>query len=213
MGNGSKIATTAAISEPTNMVPVVSMVTDTMSGRRSPQDSKAASIPCKAALICNTSWQVSTMIRSTFPAISPSACSRKPSRIVSNSMWPRVGNLVVGPMDPATNRGFSGVLYSSATSRASCAARRLSSKAWSSSPYSARTMEAAPNVSVSITSQPTSKNCRCTAWTASGRVITKFSLQPSKSRPPKSSAVRPWSWRLVPVAPSNTKTGRVGPWM
>ena len=30
---------------------------------------------------------------------------------------------------PATNRGFSGVLYSSATSRASWAARRLSSKA------------------------------------------------------------------------------------
>ena len=158
IGNGSRIDTTAAMSVPTSIVPVVSMVTDTISARRSPEASNASSMPCSAALICSTSWQVSTMNRSTSPAINPSACSRKESRIVSKSMCPRVGSLVVGPMDPATKRGFSGVLNSSAISRASSAARLLSSKALSSRPYSARTIEAAPKVSVSITSQPTSRN-------------------------------------------------------
>ena len=208
IAKGSRIATTAAMSEPTSIVPVVSIVTDTMIGRRWPLAAKASSIPCRAALICSTSWQVSTMNRSTSPAISPSACSRKEARRVSKSMWPRVGSLVVGPIEPATKRGFWGVLQASATSRASSAARLLIAKACSSSPYSASTTEAAPKVSVSITSQPTSRNWRCTACTASGRVNTRFSLQPSRAGPPKSSAVRAICWSEVPVAPSNTSTGR-----
>ncbi len=39
-----------------------------------------------------------------------------------------------------------------------------------------------------------------------GGVSTRTSLQPSSSGPPKSSASRPRSWRLVPMAPSNTTT-------
>ena len=93
------------MSDPKSIVPVVSIVTETMIGRRSLAFKNAHSIPCKAALICRTSWQVSTIKRSTSPANSPSACSWKESRIVSNAMCPSVGNFVVGPMDPATKRG------------------------------------------------------------------------------------------------------------
>jgi hypothetical protein len=47
-------------------------------------------------------------------------------------------------------------------------------------------MEVPPKVSVSITSAPASKKPRWTLATASGLVITKYSLQPSYSGPPKS---------------------------
>ena len=55
MAKGSRIATTAAISDPTNIVPVVSIVTETIKGRRWPVTLKASSIPSRAALICSTS--------------------------------------------------------------------------------------------------------------------------------------------------------------
>ena len=110
IGKGSRIDTTAAMSEPTNMVPVASIVTLTISGRRWPVLLKAASMPCSAALIWRTSWQVSTINRSTFPARRPSACSAKEAFMVSKSTCPKVGNFVVGPMEPATKRGFSGVV-------------------------------------------------------------------------------------------------------
>src|SRR5262245_19865174 len=38
----------------------------------------------------------------------------------------------------------------------------------------------------------------------SGRVITRFSLQPSRCGPPKSAAVRWRDWMAVPIAPSRT---------
>ena len=65
----------ALISDPTNMVPKDSIVTETIIGRRSPFLAKTSSIPFKAALICRTSWQVSTMNKSTPPSNNPSACS------------------------------------------------------------------------------------------------------------------------------------------
>ncbi len=71
-------------------------------------------------------------------------------------MCPSVGNFVPGPMEPATQRGRSGVENSSRTEQASSAARRVSSRARSASPYSARTTDVEPKVSVSTTSQPTS---------------------------------------------------------
>ena len=40
--------------------------------------------------------------------------------------------------------------------------------------------------------------------TASGLVTSKFSLQPSNRRPPKSSSMRFWTCKLVPIAPSKT---------
>ena len=104
---------------------------------------------------------------------------------------PEKPRFVAGSMGPTTKRGFTGVLNSSTISLASSAARLFSSKALSSRPYSASTIDAAPKVSVSMTSQPTSRNWRCTALTASGLVTARFSLQPSRSGPPKSSAVSP----------------------
>ena len=86
--------------------------------------------------------------------------------------------------------GRSGVEKSSAAPRASAAAARLSSRTRWAWPYSASTGAKAPKVSVSTTSQPTSKNDRWIWSTASGRVTTSSSLQPSRSGPPKSSAVR-----------------------
>src|SRR6185437_8093004 len=71
-------------------------------------------------------------------------------------------------MLPATQRGRSGVAYSSASRRASAAAATFSSRARSARPYSASTTENAPKVSVSMTSTPTSRNDRCSRSTASG---------------------------------------------
>ena len=73
-------------------------------------------------------------------------------------------------------------------------------------------MEAAPKEFVSMTSQPDSRNWRWTSFTASGRVMTRFSLQPSSNAPPKSSALRSCFCRDVPVAPSKTRTGRSDEW-
>src|SRR5882672_8618786 len=70
--------------------------------------------------------------------------------------------------------------------------------------YSAKSTGVPLNELVSITSQPTSRNPLCTFSTASGLVIRRFSLQPSKRRPPKSSRVRFWTCKLVPIAPSKT---------
>src|ERR1051325_10631622 len=70
--------------------------------------------------------------------------------------------------------------------------------------YSAKSTGVPLNELVSITSQPTSRNAAWTFSTASGLVTSRFSLQPSKRGPPKSSSVRFWTCRLVPIAPSKT---------
>ena len=64
---------------------------------------------------------------------------------------------VVGPMDPATKRGLSGVLAASASRLASPAASRLMRRASCCSPYSASTTDVAPKVSVSRMSAPASR--------------------------------------------------------
>ena len=40
---------------------------------------------------------------------------------------------------------------------------------------------------------------------SSGRVRTRFSLQPSSSGPPKSAAFSFFAWMSVPIAPSSTR--------
>src|ERR1044072_3303395 len=70
--------------------------------------------------------------------------------------------------------------------------------------YSAKSTGVPLNDLVSTTSQPTSRKPSWTFSTASGLVTSRFSLQPSKRRPPKSSNVRFWTCRLVPIAPSKT---------
>ena len=125
MGKGSRMVTTAAVSAPTNMAPVVSMVTDTITGNRRPTAAMASSRPWRPALICNTSWQVSSSSRSTPPSINPLACRAKSARSWSKSTWAKLGSLVVGPMDPATKRGFPSPLNSLAVSAANSAPRLL----------------------------------------------------------------------------------------
>ena len=65
--------------------------------------------------------------------------------------------LVVGPMEPATKRGFAAVENSSAALRASSPARRLISCALSPRPYSARTSGVPPKELVSMMSEPASQ--------------------------------------------------------
>ena len=72
-------------------------------------------------------------------------------------MCPSDGSLVVGPIDPATNRGLSLVENCCATSRASCPAFTLISRTRSGSSNSDSTMRDPPNVLVSTMSQPTFK--------------------------------------------------------
>ena len=96
----------------------------------------------------------------------PGPCCRPPSGAVRR---PRTRRPAAGPAGPPA---------------------RLSSRARSARPYSARTTEEAPKVSVSITSTPTSRKERCSRSTASGSRHTRSSLQPSSSGPPKSSGPR-----------------------
>ena len=78
----------------------------------------------------------------------------------------------------------------------------------------------APKVAVSTASTPTAKNASCMPAMTSGRVRQSISLQPSRSAPPKSSAVRSRPWTYVPNAPSKTTTrsghgvevGLAAPW-
>ena len=79
IGNGFNALTTAAMSLPSNMVPVVSMVTLTkigMSFTVRPDCASASMHALMAHFTCNKSWHVSIMKQSTPPSINPSACSQ-----------------------------------------------------------------------------------------------------------------------------------------
>jgi hypothetical protein len=139
-------------------VPEVSIVPDTTTGRRTPASANVSSTAIRAAFVLPVSWQVSMMRRSIPPSSNPRACSRK-VHTSSAKVMPPVTEiaLVVGPIDPATNRGFAGVEASRAASTASSAANRLSVRASASSPYSASTSGVPPKVSVSIMSAPAAR--------------------------------------------------------
>ena len=108
-------------------------------------------------------------------------------------------------MEPATKRGFPGLENSSAACRASAAACWFSSCASAASPYSPSTSGVPPKLSVSTMSDPASRYFRWTSSTTSGRVRTRFSLQPSSDAPPKSAAERLRCCSMVPIAPSSTR--------
>ena len=143
---------------PPSMVPEVSMVPDTTSGRRVPASSNTLSAAIRAALVLRVSWQVSMNSRSTPPSSRPRICSAKVATS-SEKVMPPVTEIarVVGPTEPATKRGLSGVESSRAASTASSAARRLSARASASRPYSASTSGVPPKVSVSMMSAPASR--------------------------------------------------------
>ncbi len=143
---------------PASMVPMGSIVPDTITGIFSPRACASSSIASSAALMLRVSWQVSTKRMSAPPSSSASACWWKAWRSWSNVTPPvTVMALVVGPIEPATQRSRSGVENSSAACRASSAARRLSSLVWASRPYSASTIEVLPNESVSMMSAPAAR--------------------------------------------------------
>ena len=94
-------------------------------------------------------------------------------------MWPRVGSLVPGPIEPSTQRGRAGVAQRSAAARAILADASDSSAIRSAIPYSPRLPRLAPNELVVTQSAPASKYASWILVTMSGRVTFRISLQPS----------------------------------
>ena len=79
IGKGRRALTTALISDPKSIVPVVSIVTETRIGISRtvfPAASSASKHAVTAHLICKRSWHVSIMKQSAPPSIKPRACSR-----------------------------------------------------------------------------------------------------------------------------------------
>ena len=70
-GSASSVVTAAAMSLPTSIVPVVSMVTVQKIGTSRPSSAIASRAALMAILTCRMSWQVSMFRQSTPPAIRP----------------------------------------------------------------------------------------------------------------------------------------------
>ncbi len=157
MPSGSSAVSAAPTSEPSSMVPVVSTVMCTISGRSTPAARMARLAPSTAALVCSRSWLVSTSTASMPPSTMAETWVAYASRRSAYGRWPSVGSLVPGPTLPRTQRGWSGVLYASADSRAIRAAASASSPIRSGMSYSFRADRLAPKVFVSTQSTPTSK--------------------------------------------------------
>src|SRR5215831_2130529 len=77
-------------------------------------------------------------------------------------------------MEPATKRGFSGVVYLSHAARARRAAATFSSRVLGSIPHSRRRCGVDWKVHVSTTSQPTARNDSWIDWMISGLVRTRW---------------------------------------
>lgn len=73
MPSGSSAVSAAPISEPSSMVPVVSTVTEQISGTLTPKASMARRAPMMEDLVCRRSWVVSTSSASAPPESRPSA--------------------------------------------------------------------------------------------------------------------------------------------
>ena len=76
VSSASSVVSAQAMSEPSSIVPVVSIVTLAITGTRVSISVKTSSIAPSAAFVCKRSWQVSTLSTSMPPSISPRACSR-----------------------------------------------------------------------------------------------------------------------------------------
>ena len=102
-GYGSRAARAAATSVPTSIVPVFSIVSDTITGTSRFIASRVSKQATTAVLTCSRSWHVSMISRSTPASTRARACSAKASASGSTPMCPSEGSFVVGPMEPATN--------------------------------------------------------------------------------------------------------------
>ena len=140
--NGRACATEtqkASIVCPDSVRPLRSViVAEIMSGSRTLCSSKTSSIATMPALAFSVSTIVSSRSRSHPPSMRPRACSLYASRSSSNVIARNAGLLtsgeidrirLVGPIDPAANRGRSGVraVHSSHAAFASLAPSTLSS--------------------------------------------------------------------------------------
>ena len=122
---------------PDSVRPLLSViVTETAIGIEDPAAARASHIPSRQALTLSVSMAVSHSRKSTPPSIRPRACSAYEARTSSNVTARKPGSstrgdservLFVGPIDPATKRGFSAVVQASAASRATRAAATLMS--------------------------------------------------------------------------------------
>jgi len=121
------------------------IVTEIMSGSRAPVSSNTFSIATMAAFALSVSKMVSSSSRSQPPSTSPRTCSSYASRSASNVMVRNAGSFtsgemdsvrLVGPIEPATRRGRSGVfvVHSAAAALASFVASTFSSRTSGSSP-------------------------------------------------------------------------------
>ena len=136
----------ASIVCPASVRPLRSViVAEIINGRRTPFSSNTSSIATIPALTFRVSTIVSKSRRSEPPSMRPRICVLNASRSSSKVMLRNAGLFtsgemerirLVGPIDPATNRGRSGVfaVYSSAACRARRAAATFSSYAIDSSP-------------------------------------------------------------------------------
>ena len=206
MPSGSSAVSAAPISEPSSMVPVVSTATETdqrHARRRSRpwRGGRRGSRPWSAA---GPGWSR----RSARRRRRRSGPRRWPgSRRAAwrTAMWPRVGSLVPGPIEPSTQRwrpsgrrtrrrprGRCGRRPRTARRRARGCRTRPARSGWRRRCWSRRSR------------RRRAKYSSCTERTMSGRVTLRISLQPSRSW--KSSRVGSCAWSMVPMAPSATTT-------
>src|SRR5512143_3924132 len=134
-GNGSMAARAAATSVPTSIVPVLSIVRETITGTSRFIRSSVSKQETSAILTWSRSWHVSTISRSAPASTSAPACSEKAAAIGSKAMCPSDGSFVVGPMDPAT---YAAPPCRRIASRALPTAARLISATRSARPYALR---------------------------------------------------------------------------
>jgi hypothetical protein len=116
---------------PLRSVIVTEIITGTRGWGLEARSSNSSSMATMAALAFSVSTIVSTSKRSQPPSIRPRACSLYASHSSSNVMLRNDGLFtsgeidkifVVGPIEPATKRGLSGVFF--VHSSAACRARR-----------------------------------------------------------------------------------------
>ena len=132
-GSRSMVAMAAEMSVPSSMRPEASMRVGCAMRKTSRSASRrAASAPSTAARSSRMSCWVSMRMASTPPSTSARACSKKIFSSASPVMLESAGSdeegsIPVGPIEPATKRGWPGVVCFSAARRARMAARKLTS--------------------------------------------------------------------------------------
>ncbi|CAM5414097.1 hypothetical protein STANM309S_01994 [Streptomyces tanashiensis] len=205
MPSGSRAVSAAPISEPSSIVPVVSTVTCTITGRSTPTQSRARRAPMTAAFVWSRSCEVSMSRASAPPRIRPSAFCWKASRRGSYVTCPRVGSFVPGPMEPRTQRAPVGgrVGVGGGAGDPGAGLGQLVHLALDAV-LGERGQVRPEGVGLDVVHADREVGVVGRQATMSGRVRLRISLQPSRFR--KSSIDGSAAWSMVPIAPSATTT-------